>query len=82
MCRSAPFTALILVLIALTFLPCDSGAQDYWDYYEQGEFALAVEKWSRAVELFTKSIEDNPKFFMAYNNRGIASPSWGNTTKA
>jgi tetratricopeptide (TPR) repeat protein len=77
MLRSAPFAAFITVLLALTLLPRPSGAQDYLDYYEQGEFALAVEKWSRAAELFTKSIEDNPKFFMAYHNRAIAYSKLG-----
>jgi tetratricopeptide (TPR) repeat protein len=77
MCRSASFAALISVMVALMVLPCPSGAQDYLDYYEQGEFALAVERWSRAAELFTKSIEDNPKFFMAYHNRAIAYSKLG-----
>ncbi|MGB6067405.1 MAG: tetratricopeptide repeat protein [Desulfomonilaceae bacterium] len=47
-------------------------AEDYLDYYEQGEFALRVEKWDRAIDLFTKSIQDNPKFFVAYHNRAVA----------
>ena len=47
-------------------------AEDYLDYYEQGEFALRVEKWDRAIELFTLSLRDNPKFFVAYHYRAIA----------
>lgn len=57
-------------------------AQDYLDYYEQGEFALRVEKWDRAVELFSKSVEDNPKFFVAYHNRAIAYSKMGEYDKS
>lgn len=67
-----------LLMLALgQFLLCmvfcaTTGAEDYLDFYEQGEFALRVEKWDRAIELFTRSIQDNPNFFLAYHNRAIA----------
>jgi Tfp pilus assembly protein PilF len=57
-------------------------AEDYLDFYEQGEFALRVEKWDRAVELFTKSIQDNPNFFLAYHNRAIAYSKKGEYDKS
>jgi tetratricopeptide (TPR) repeat protein len=57
-------------------------AQDYLDHYEQGEFALRVEKWDRAVEFFSKSVEDNPKFFVAYHNRAIAYSKMGEYDKS
>jgi tetratricopeptide (TPR) repeat protein len=57
-------------------------AQDYLDYYEQGEFALRVQKWDRAVELFSKSLQDNPKFFVAYHNRAVAYSKIGEYDKS
>lgn len=57
-------------------------AEDYLDYYEQGEFALRVEKWDRAIELFTKSLVDNPSFFVAYHNRAIAFSKKGEYDKS
>lgn len=57
-------------------------AEDYLDYYEQGEFALRVGKLDRAVEQFTKSIQDNPNFFVAYHNRAIAYSRKGEYDKS
>jgi tetratricopeptide (TPR) repeat protein len=57
-------------------------AEDYLDYHEQGEFALRVEKWDRAVEMFTKAIEDNPNFFVAYHYRAIAYSKKGEYDKS
>jgi tetratricopeptide (TPR) repeat protein len=76
----------ILVLAALisTIVPWHGQAsgEDYLDYYEQGEFALRVRKWERAVEHFTKSIDDNPNFFVAYHNRAIAYSKMGEYDKS
>jgi tetratricopeptide (TPR) repeat protein len=75
------------VLILGIFLACTAGfdaavAEDYLDFYEQGEFALRVEKWERAIELFSKSIKDNPNFFAAYHNRAIAYSKRGDYDKS
>lgn len=59
-----------------------AGAKDYLDFYEQGEFALRVEKWDRAIDFFTKSIADNPNFFLAYHNRAIALSKKGEYDKS
>lgn len=74
-------------IVICAFLICalsSSGvfAEDYLDYYEQGEFALRVEKWDRAIELFTKSLADNPNFFVAYHNRAIAYSKMGEYDKS
>ncbi len=66
--KIAPFAFLLVFgLLRVTAV-----AADYLDYYEQGEFALRVQKWDRAIALFTKSIQDNPKFYVAFHNRAIA----------
>lgn len=57
-------------------------AEDYLDYYERGEFALRVEKWDRAIEMLTKSIQDNPNFHMAYHFRAIAYSKKGEYDKS
>ncbi len=64
-------------------LPCTPAlAEDYLDFYEQGEFALRVQKYDRAIEFFTKSIQDNPNFFVAYHNRAIAYSRKGEYDKS
>jgi tetratricopeptide (TPR) repeat protein len=75
--RVALFSA---VLVLWANVPCWS--EDFQDYWEQGEWALRVEKWSKAVDLFTKSLENNPKFFMAYQSRAIAYSKLGEYDKS
>ena len=73
----------LLVLVTANALPCARAlADDYLDYYEQGEFALRVKKWDRAIEFFTRSVQDNPKFFVAYHNRAIAYSRKGEYDKS
>ncbi len=73
-------TIVVAVLCALSVQPV--GAEDYLDYYEKGEFALRVEKWDRAINLFSKSLKDNPSFFVAYHNRAIAYSKKGEYDKS
>ena len=70
----------LLCACALTSVP--ALAQDYLDHYEQGEFALRVQKWDRAIEFFTKALADNPKFFAAYHNRAVAYSKKGEYDKS
>jgi tetratricopeptide (TPR) repeat protein len=70
--RRRALIAIILLVSAACALRGTSWAEDYLDYFEQGEFALRVEKWDRAIELFTKSIAGEPKYFRAYHYRAIA----------
>lgn len=73
---------MIAVLVISSVLGGSARAENYLDYYEQGEFALRVEKWDRAIELLTKSIQDNPKFFVAYQHRAIAYSKKGEYEKS
>lgn len=59
-----------------------AGAEDYLDYYEHGEFALRIGKWHSAIDWFTKSIQDNPNFFVAYHNRAVAYSKVGEYDKS
>jgi len=70
------------LVYACAFVDESTLAEDYLDFYEQGEFALKVGKWERAVEFFTKSIQDNPNFFVAYHNRAIAFSKMGEYDKS
>ncbi len=72
-------TLIVVLVLGSCTIAC---AEDYLDFYEQGEFALAIEKWGRAVDLFTKSIQDNANFFMAYHNRAIAYSRLGEYDKS
>jgi len=82
MMRKVNLRVFLAVALLCAFLPAAVPAEDYLDYYEQGEFALRVQKWGRAVELFSKSLEDNPKFFVAYHNRAIAYSKMGEYDKS
>lgn len=79
-------TTTHLVLLAMLSICAISGgpawADDYLDYYEHGEFALRVGKWERAIDWFTKSIQDNPNFFVAYHNRAVAYSKMGEYDKS
>ncbi len=72
----------MLALMIGTLLQSAARAEDYLDYFEQGEFAIQVQKWDRAVEFFTKSIQDNPSFFAAYQRRAIAYSKKGEYDKS
>lgn len=81
--RLSPKLLILLVaLFSCALIVSGVSAEDYLDYYEQGEFALRVEKWDRAIELFTKSLVDNPSFFVAYHNRAIAFSKKGEYDKS
>ena len=75
-------TFMLMLMIANVLLSAPVSAEDYLDYYEQGEFALRVEKWDRAIEFFTKSIQENPNFFVAYHYRAIAYSKKGEYDKS
>lgn len=82
--RNSNRTAAIIVLVVLvTFLACFSGLtviqygtaalrDKSFDHYLQGVVYYYKGDHDRAISDFTKSIEINPKFVMAYNNRGWA----------
>jgi tetratricopeptide (TPR) repeat protein len=80
--RTVQQLVFLTLFLTLIILPRAVAAEDYLDYYEQGEFALRVQKWDRAIELFTKSIQDNPNFFVAYHNRAIAYSKKGEYDKS
>jgi len=83
MAKSKTFIIRILAgLLAFSVLGGSAAAEDYLDYYEQGEFALRVEKWDRAIQLLTKAIQDNPSFFTAYQHRAIAYSKKGDYQKS
>ena len=82
--RTRIFNLLVLLVLSAAFLAAWGPAfgEDYLDYYEQGEFALRVQKWDSAIALFTKSVQDNPNFFVAYHNRAIAYSKKGDYDKS
>ncbi len=69
------FSVILFVGLVLSSVP--GWAEDYLDYFDQGEFSLRVQNWKRAVEHFTRSIQANPRFVVAYVNRAIAYSKMG-----
>lgn len=41
-------------------------------FFQQGNYALANKQFDEAVDFYTKSIENDPDYPSAYNNRGVA----------
>lgn len=80
--RLTPILLLMTVFSTLVITNWNAYGEDYLDYYEQGEFALRVEKWDRAIEMFTLSLRDNPNFFVAYHYRAIAYSKKGEYDKS
>lgn len=82
--RGRATTNLVLMTVTL-FCAISAGparAEDYLDFYEHGEFALRVGQWQSAIDWFTKSIQDNPNFFVAYHNRAVAYSKVGEYDKS
>ncbi len=80
--RRSSILLLMTVFSIAGLMNQNAYGQDYLDYYEQGEFALRVEKWDRAIEMFTLSLRDNPNFFVAYHYRAIAYSKKGEYDKS
>jgi tetratricopeptide (TPR) repeat protein len=77
-----PMRFLWALVILCAVLAGTATGDDYLDFYEQGEFALRVEKWERAIDLFTRSIEQNANFYLTYHNRAIAYSKMGEYDKS
>ena len=45
---------------------------DFADDFQRGQQALRYQQWDRALDYFSASIKENPKFFPAYHGRAIA----------
>lgn len=72
--RNTLLICLIVIGISIAFPVASHSkkSEKSWDYYAQGEFALRVHKWDRAIELFTKALKHDPKNALSYRNRAIA----------
>jgi len=57
-------------------------AEDHLKDYSDGVFALQVQKYDRAIELFTLALQKNPKFAPAYFDRAIAYSKKGDYDKS
>ena len=59
--------AAFLIILLFLVLPCFG--QDYETYMTQGNASLKNGQFDKAIADFTKAIEINPRYAMAYNNR-------------
>jgi tetratricopeptide (TPR) repeat protein len=80
--RATKTLVLMMILLCCAISTRPAWTEDYLDYYEHGEFALRVGKWQSAIDWFTKSIQDNPNFFVAYHNRAVAYSKVGEYDKS
>lgn len=78
----------IKIILALTLAAActmwarPAQARDFMDDYKEGQFALAVQHWDRAVQLFSEAIKKKPDFVPAYHNRAIAYSKKGDYDKS
>ena len=67
--------SIILVSLSLFFLTGCFGPPASIKHEENGRQFLNDNKYSKAIEEFSKAISKNPNKSFAYNNRGIAYAS-------
>ena len=72
------FVASVVVGLTVVGLVCHA---DPMENYRQGEEYFVLQKWDKAIQYFTKSIQENPKYFQAYYNRAIAHSKKGEYDK-
>lgn len=75
---------LLAVILAATcsvsFQPAQ--AAEFADDFKEGQFALGVQQWDRAVKLFTEAIKKKPDFAPAYYSRALAYSKKGEYDKS
>ena len=67
--------AFILVLMAALLAACQAWAAEVGTaqyYYEQGDEHFKAGNLDQAITDYTRALEINPRYDVAYNNRGIA----------
>ncbi len=81
--KKQPITkTLFMASVCVYTLLCSSAAlADFVQAFQEGQFALGIGKWDQAIAHFTKSIEQNPKFFDAYNGRAFGYSKKGEYDK-
>jgi tetratricopeptide (TPR) repeat protein len=73
---------LIFVFFAL-LIACSPSKETKRDrFFMQGNDALANRNFDQAVDFYTLSIENDPQFANAYNNRGVAQMEDGHAAEA
>lgn len=73
--------ALILAAVcSMSVRPAQ--AREFMDDFKEGQFALAVQHWDRAVKLFSEAIKKKPDFAPAYHNRAVAYSKKGDYDKS
>lgn len=73
----------ILLLIIVVLSACSPGKETKRDrFFIQGNEALANQDYNLAIDFYTLSIENDPKFANAFNNRGVAHLEDGHAPEA
>ncbi|MFT6865675.1 MAG: tetratricopeptide (TPR) repeat protein [Cyclobacteriaceae bacterium] len=74
---------LIYLFVPVLILGCSTGKETKRDrFFLQGNESLAHQDFDQAVDFYTKSLENDPNFASAYNNRGVARIEDGHSYEA
>ncbi len=65
-------TSLIVLILTLLLLSCDTAEVKRDRFFIQGNDALAKKEWKQAIHYFDNAIRLDDTFANAYNNRGVA----------
>lgn len=81
--KKQPITKTLFMASVCVYalLYSSAAVADFAKAFQEGQFALGIGKWDLAIAHFTKSIEQNPKFFDAYNGRALAYSKKGEYDK-
>lgn len=71
-----------IYLLVIFLLSINLYSQTAEEYFERGFVKAHLKKYEEAIEDFTKAIEINPNFAMAYYNRGGVKNLTGDTDGA
>ncbi len=66
------YTFYLIALFSLCLVACESNEARRDRFFQMGNQALAQEDFLGAVELYNESLEVDPRYAFALNNRGVA----------
>ena len=65
--------AFVFIFVAFSFFPDARGSERSESYKAKGDAFYQQKHYDKAIEEFTKAIEEDPDFLAAYYNRGLAN---------
>jgi tetratricopeptide (TPR) repeat protein len=78
----AVMTLCASIAWGVTALAAEGENTDFLKDYGEGQFAMQVQKWDRAVTHLSEAVKKNPKFYPALYERAIAYSKLGQYDKS